>query len=130
MVEPVAEEKPKRSRTRTRRKVEKAEDLPLGEAFEGERASDENAMVDVPEGKSEVAEKPKRKRAPRKPKVVAEVEVSEPAVEVVEPTPAPEPEPTPEPVAVVETVAEPEPVATAPVEEPVKPKRRGWWSLK
>jgi ribonuclease E len=82
-------------------------------------------------------EKPKRKRAPRKTKAQKEAEVTEQAAAeaaAVE-TPA-EPAPAAEEAPVVEAV--PEPKADAPVaekaeekpEEPAKPKRRGWWSLK
>lgn len=52
------------------------------------------------------------------PAVEAVEKVSEVAVETV----APEPEPTPAPT--------PEPVIEQKPDEPAKPKRRGWWSLK
>lgn len=107
------EAKPKRSRTRTRRKTAE----PVEEKADATE-TEAPALVEVPEGKSDVAEKPKRKRAPRKPKVVAEV-VDAPA-EVA--APAPTPEPAPEPT--------PEPVIEQKPEDPTKPKRRGWWSLK
>jgi len=130
--ETAVEEKPKRSRTSTRRKAPEQEASPLGDVVATE--TDENAIVEVPEGKLEVAEKPKRKRAPRKRKVVSEEVAVETAVEheaaTAEPTLEPTPEPTPEPVVVAEPVAEPEPVAVEKADEPDKPKRRGWWSLK
>ena len=120
--EPATDEKPKRSRTRTRRKAPETEVSPLGEVVE----ADDNAIVEVPENKTEVAEKPKRKRAPRKPKVVAEPTVVETVVEPEASAPAPAPEPVPEQVA----VSEPAPKAAKKADAPDKPKRRGWWSLK
>jgi ribonuclease E len=80
-------------------------------------------------------EKPKRKRAPRKTKAQKEAEAAEQAAAAAEEAPA-EPAPVVEEAPVVEAVSEPK--ADAPVaemaeekpEEPAKPKRRGWWSLK
>ncbi|OUS08544.1 ribonuclease E/G [Rhodobacterales bacterium 52_120_T64] len=134
---PVVEEKPKRSRTRRRRKPEAVTDEKAEEQT-GATEAESPAIVEVPEGKAEVAEKPKRKRAPRKRKVVEEVveapteeATSEPA-QVSEPTPTPEPAPVPvaEPTPTPEPEPTPDPVVEQKPEEPAKPKRRGWWSLK
>ena len=134
---PAEEAKPKRSRTRRRRKTDETVEVNAEASDVNATETEEPTLVEVPEGKSEVAEKPKRKRAPRKAKVVeekvAEVvaeapvekvaeEVVQAPVEIAEPTPEPIPEPTPAPT--------PEPVIEQKPEEPAKPKRRGWWSLK
>lgn len=134
---PAEEAKPKRSRTRRRRKTDETVEVNAEASDADATKTEEPTLVEVPEGKSEVAEKPKRKRAPRKPKVVeeklAEVVAEAPVekvaeefvqapVEIAEPTPEPIPEPTPAPT--------PEPVIEQKPEEPAKPKRRGWWSLK
>ncbi len=134
------EEAPKkapRKRTRRKKTPEPTEEATTGDAVAADEAAEpapaEVASEDTP------AEKPKRKRAPRRKKAdadaapavvdVAEVDAvavaAEPAPElapvaVAEPAPEPVPEPTPEPVA---ATPEPEPVAKP------KPKRRGWWSL-
>ena len=126
---PTEEEKPKRSRTRRRRKPEEVTEEKADEKSDAV-ADEAPALVEVPEGKTEVAEKPKRKRAPRKPKVVKEVveEVAEAPVEVAAPEPTPEPAPAPEPEPT--PAPEPTPVVDKKPEDPDKPKRRGWWSLK
>jgi ribonuclease E len=146
------EEKPKRvTRSRSRAKPKKDEAAEAVAADAGETPA-EPAVESAAEPEV-VVEKPKRKRAPRKPKAVPVDVAAEPSVEVVaepvaavvveaapvvevapapEPTSAPTPEPTPAPVEVA--VAEPvapevvEPKTLASV-EPTKPKRRGWWSL-
>ena len=118
---PAEDTKPKRSRSRRRRKSDDVVD-DKSESTEPEAA----AIVEVPEGKSEVAEKPKRKRSPRKPKVVKDKveEVAEAAVEQITEVPVEVPEPTSVPVPT------PEPIVEQKPEKPNEPKRRGWWSLK
>jgi len=121
----VEEEAPKPKR-RTRRK--KADEV-----------KEEAAETEVPvETDTAVAEeKPKRKRAPRKTKAQKEAEAAEKAAAEAAAVEAPA-----EPALVAEEVpvaqAAPEPKAEEPVvekaedkpEDPAKPKRRGWWSLK
>ena len=72
--------------------------------------------------------KPKAKPRTRKP--ATRKKKTEPAPQMAE---APSEAPAPEPAAETTAIAEPEPVVVAaapeaPVEEPDKPKRRGWWS--
>jgi ribonuclease E len=123
---PEAEEAPKPKRTRAPRKPKAAPEAD---------ATDEVASV------AEEAPKPKRTRAPRKPKAEAvaadeapgakSAPEAEPAAEA---KPAPEPvaekapEPAPEPEAAT-PASEPAPEPEASVEEPAKPRRKGWWSL-
>ncbi len=155
--ETAPEEKPKRTRSRTRKpKVEAAAEAAQTEA-------DPKAASDAAE---EPAPKPKRTRT-RKPKVVAEEKPAEPEAPSAEPVaeapkadaPVAAPEPAPEKVEHVEqaatpaevqadespsapaedvitkapepeTAPEPAEVAEAqPAEKPAKPKRRGWWTL-
>ncbi|SEK38873.1 RNAse E [Pacificibacter marinus] len=137
--EPVAE-KPKRTRTRRKKADADAEATPV--------------VADAETSEAAPAEKPKR--APRKRRTKAEIEADKAAkaaaaenvaVEAVAPTPtevpasepvAPEPAPVEvpvvEPVApvaepVVEIPATPETVVEPAPEAPVKPKRKGWWSM-
>jgi ribonuclease E len=122
--------KPKRSRTRRRRKSDDVKEKVTKTVAAADATNTEaTAIVEVPEGETESAEKPKRKRAPRKPKAKAKAKVEETAeapteIEVQQVTseaaPAPEPKPVPTP----------EPVVEQNPEDPDKPKRRGWWSLK
>jgi len=123
---PEAEEAPKPKRTRAPRKPKAAPEAD---------ATDEVAPA------AEEAPKPKRTRAPRKPKAEAvaadeahgakSTPEAEPAAEA---KPAPEPvaekalEPAPEPEAAT-PAPEPAPEPEASVEEPAKPRRKGWWSL-
>ena len=150
------EEKPKRARRSRKKKAESEEEQPSEEAQPVETPADEPAAEEeapkpkrrtrrkkADEVKEEAAEtetpaeaedvpkeeKPKRKRAPRKTKAQKEAEAAA-AEAPAEPAPAAEEAP------VVDTP--PEPKAEAPVaekaeekpEDPAKPKRRGWWSLK
>ena len=122
-----AEEKPKPKRTRAPRKPKVA-------PVEADASAEATAAADAPV--EEEKPKPKRVRAPRKPKAAPVAEaadaVAAPAPEV---TPEPVKEAAPEPVAEAAPapVAAPEPVAAAEpeakVEEPAKPRRKGWWSL-
>ena len=123
--EPAAEEEAPKPKRRTRRK--KADEV-KEEAAETETPAAEDAPKE---------EKPKRKRAPRKTKAQKEAEAAEQAATEAAAAEAPaEPAPVAEEAPVVETV--PEPKEEAPVaekaeekpDEPAKPKRRGWWSLK
>ena len=125
--EPAAseEEAPKPKR-RTRRK--KADEVKSDAAETETSAEAEDARKE---------EKPKRKRAPRKTKAQKEAEAAEQAAAEAAAADAPaEPAQAAEEAPAVEAV--PEPKADAPVaekaeekpEEPAKPKRRGWWSLK
>ena len=125
--EPAAaeEEAPKPKRRTRRKKVDEVKE----EAAETEPPTE---AEDVPK-----EEKPKRKRAPRKTKAQKEAEAAEQAATEAVAVEAPaEPAPVAEEAPVVETV--PEPNEEAPVsekaekkpDEPAKPKRRGWWSLK
>ncbi len=135
-------EKPKRSRSRSRKKVEEAP------------VDAEPVAADAPTEEAAVEEKPKRRTRSRKkaePEVVAEDAVAEAAPEAEE---KPKPKrksrakPKAEPVAEVaaepvpvEKPAEPEPAmaeaapevkSAEPAPEPEKsdkPKRKGWWSL-
>ena len=121
--EPVAEEEAPKPKRRTRRK--KADEVK-------EEAAETETPAEAEDAPKE--EKPKRKRAPRKTKAQKEAEAAEQAAAAAE-APA-EPAPAAEEAPVVE--AAPEPKAEAPVaeqteekpDEPAKPKRRGWWSLK
>ena len=121
--EPAAEEEAPKPKRRTRRK--KADEVK-------EEAAETETPAEAEDAPKE--EKPKRKRAPRKTKAQKEAEAAEQAATAVE-APA-EPVPVAEEAPVLETV--PEPKADVPVaekaeeepEEPAKPKRRGWWSLK
>ena len=125
--EPAAEEEAPKPKRRTRRK--KADEVK-------EEAAETETPAEAEDAPKE--EKPKRKRAPRKTKAQKEAEAAEQAAtEAAAAVEAPaEPVPVAEEAPVVETV--PEPKADAPVaekaeeepEEPAKPKRRGWWSLK
>ncbi|MFK7744380.1 MAG: ribonuclease E/G [Roseobacter sp.] len=134
--EPVAEEKPKRTRSRTRRKKD---DPVAPEATADAAAPEAKESADDAPVAEEKPEKPKRKRASRAKKKDP-VEVVQPSDDA--PAPAAEEAPQPQPVAEapepVAAVAEPEPVAAAAQPEPVaaqpddtppKPKRKGWWSL-
>lgn len=111
--------KPKR---RTRRK--KADEVK-------EEAAETETPAEAEDAPKE--EKPKRKRAPRKTKAQKEAEAAEKAAAAEAPA---EPTPAAEEASVSEAPAEP--MVDAPVaekaeekpEDPAKPKRRGWWSLK
>ena len=150
--EEAAAEKPKRTRSRSRKK-------PAEDAVVAEEAPADAVAEAAPEAEAEAApEKPKRARRTRKkaePKVVeAEAAPAEDAVPEAEekPTPKRKSRAKPKPAAVVEEApaaeeapapveAAPEPVAqpapapvTAPEPAPEpeksdKPKRKGWWSL-
>ena len=129
----IAEEKTEKPKRVRRKKAEKPDEVETS-ATEAEA----------------VEEKPKRKRASRKKKApvenaedTAQPEQSaledstpepqlepEPEQDVVPepeaaPSPDPEPEPVPEPQGAASEDASP---AKEPVQEPSKPKRRGWWS--
>ena len=154
------EEKPKRARRSRKKKAETEEVQPSEEAQPAETSADEGSAVEeVPKPKrrtrrkkadevqEEAAEaetpteamdppneeKPKRKRAPRKTKAQKEAEAAEKAAVAEAPA---EPAQAAEEASVFEAL--PEPNEDAPVakkaeenlEEPAKPKRRGWWSLK
>jgi len=154
------EEKPKRARRSRKKKAETEEDQPSKEAQPAETPADEAAAEEeapkpkrrtrrkkADEVKEEVAEietpaeaedapkeeKPKRKRAPRKTKAQKEAEAAEKAAAAGPPA---GPTPVAEEPPVSEAPAEPK--VDAPVaekakekpEDPAKPKRRGWWSLK
>lgn len=119
------EEAPKPKR-RTRRK--KADEL-KEEAAEAETPAEA--------GDAPTEEKPKRKRAPRKTKAQKEAEAAEKAATEAAAAEAPAATtPAAEEAPVSEAPAEPK--VDAPVaekaeekpEDPAKPKRRGWWSLK
>ena len=150
--EEAAAEKPKRTRSRSRKK-------PAEDAVVAEEAPADAVAEAAPEAEAEAApEKPKRARRTRKkaePKVVeAEAAPAEDAVPEAEEKPKPKRKSRakPKPAAVVEEApaaeeapapveAAPEPVAqpapapvTAPEPAPEpeksdKPKRKGWWSL-
>ncbi|RAU21353.1 ribonuclease E/G [Paramagnetospirillum kuznetsovii] len=117
IVEPAAEEKPKRKRAAPRKKA--AAEAPTEEAVTAEPAAEE---------------KPKRKRAAPRKKAEAAPEAEAP---VAEPAPTPEPEPVaaepppepPAPAPVVEAPA-PAPVAAEPEQPlpPANPPRKGWWN--
>ena len=124
--EPAAEEEAPKPKRRTRRK--KADEVK-------EEAAETETPAEAEDAPKE--EKPKRKRAPRKTKAQKEAEAAEQAATEAAAAEAPaEPAPVVEEAPVVETVQEPK--AEAPVaekaedksDEPAKPKRRGWWSLK
>ncbi len=124
--EGAAEEGAPKPKRRTRRK--KADEV-KEEAAEAETPAE---AEDAP-----TEEKPKRKRAPRKTKAQKEAEAAEQAATEAASAEAPaEPAPVAEDAPVSETP--PEPKTDAPVaenaeeksDEPAKPKRRGWWSLK
>ena len=124
--EPAAEEEAPKPKRRTRRK--KADEVK-------EEAAETETPAEAEDAPKE--EKPKRKRAPRKTKAQKEAEAAEQAATEAAAVEAPaEPAPVAEEAPVVETV--PEPKEEAPVaekaeeqpDEPAKPKRRGWWSLK
>jgi len=119
------EEAPKPKRRTRRKKVDEVKE----EAAETETPAE---AEDVPK-----EEKPKRKRAPRKTKAQKEAEAAEQVATEAAAAEAPaEPAPAAEEAPLVDTP--PEPKAEAPVaekaeekpEDPAKPKRRGWWSLK
>ncbi|MCZ8136555.1 MAG: ribonuclease E/G [Porphyrobacter sp.] len=167
------EARPKKRRRRGGRGRKRRGDGEAGgdeaqDAEGAEDAGDEGADADVSEAAPEAApeaeaaeapaaevaeeapaEKPKRKRAPRKPKVVEpEAEAApqaapaeEPPAEVAEEAPAAEEKPKrkraprkakvadPEPVETAEaTEPQPAPEAEAPVEEGDTKPRKGWWS--
>ncbi|WP_120504879.1 Rne/Rng family ribonuclease [Sulfitobacter mediterraneus] len=141
--EAAEEEKPKPKRTRA-----KAKPKPKAETKASEEVKEDAPAEAKADDAAEEKPKPKRTRAKAKPKAEPKTKAapkSKAKAEEPAPTPAPEetkapeqaPAPTPEPVAAEETkavepVAAAEPVAEAkpePVEEPKKPKRRGWWSL-
>ena len=124
--EGAAEEEAPKPKRRTRRK--KADEV-----------KEEAAEIETPAEAEDAPkeEKPKRKRAPRKTKAQKEAEAAEQAATEAAAVEAPaEPAPAAEEAPVMEAV--PEPKADAPVadkaeeksDEPAKPKRRGWWSLK
>lgn len=125
--EPAAtEEEAAKPKRRTRRK--KADEV-KEEATEAETPAE---AEDAPK-----EEKPKRKRAPRKTKAQKEAEAAEQAAtEATAAKATAEPAQAAEEAPVVDTP--PEPKAEASVaekaeekpEDPAKPKRRGWWSLK
>ena len=141
--EAAEEEKPKPKRTRA-----KAKPKPKAETKVSEEVKEDAPAEAKADDAAEEKPKPKRTRAKAKPKAEPKTKAApktKAKAEEPAPTPAPEetkapeqaPAPTPEPVAAEETkavepVAAAEPVAEAkpePVEEPKKPKRRGWWSL-
>jgi ribonuclease E len=141
--EAAEEEKPKPKRPRA-----KAKPKPKAETKASEEVKEDAPAEAKADDAAEEKPKPKRTRAKAKPKAEPKTKAapkSKAKAEEPAPTPAPEetkapeqaPAPTPEPVAAEETkavepVAAAEPVAEAkpePVEEPKKPKRRGWWSL-
>lgn len=139
----VKEEKPKRTRRSRRKKAESEEQQPSEEAKPEETAEDQPAATEeeapkpkrrtrrkkADELKEEAAEaetpaeagdapteeKPKRKRAPRKTKAQKEAEAAEKAATEA---------------AAAEAPAATTPAAEEKPEDPAKPKRRGWWSLK
>ncbi|QIZ82422.1 ribonuclease E/G [Thalassovita gelatinovora] len=152
--EPAGEDKkPKRRRTRSRKKktdeadevavvesdaAESIAEAPAAEAptaeAEAEPAPEAAVVADNAAPVADAVEPAAVVEAEAEPEASEPVEVADPASETVadqvaEPEaveetaaePEPEAEPTPEPVA---AVAESE-----PVEDPKKPKRRGWWSL-
>jgi ribonuclease E len=137
--------KPKRSRSRSRSRSRKeappeepvtavaaeAVVVEVGEATQAGAAEDTQAQ---PAADTAPEEKPKRKRAPRKKKEEAAVEVAPDAAAEPEAAPVPEPvaevalaEPAPAARAVPEPAPEP---AMATAEEDAKPKKKGWWSLR
>ena len=156
----VKEEKPKRARRSRKKKAETEEDQPSEDAKPVQTPADEPAATEeeaqkpkrrtrrkkADEVKEQAAEaetpaeaedapteeKPKRKRAPRKTKAQKEAEAAEKAATEAAAAEAPA-ESAP---AAEEAPAEPK--VDAPVaekaeekpEDPAKPKRRGWWSLK
>ena len=148
--EATEEEKPKaKAKPKPRSRAKKADTKAAPAEANADTAAEEKS-----EDAAEEKPKPKRTRAKAKPKAEpkakaapkskAKAEETAPAPapeEVKAPEQAPEPVPAPEPVAAEEVKAvEPvaaveavaEPVAEAkpePVEDPKKPKRRGWWSL-
>jgi len=136
------EEKPKKTRKRggRGRKSAKSEDaVEEQKPAEAEESTPETPVeADAPQEDEAPAaeEKPKktRKRAPRKTKAQKEAELAAAAAETeaesAEPVAEAEApaEPAPEPVAEPEPAPVPEPVAEVAVEDPPKPKRRGWWS--
>ncbi len=96
-----AEEKPKKKATRKRAKPKAKKAEPSPDVAEAPESASESAPDSVPESAPEAS-------------------------------PEPAPKPAPEPA-----MAEPEPVAAAPAEaaepqaqEPEKPKKKGWWSLR
>lgn len=124
--EAAAEEEAPKPKRRTRRK--KADEVK-------EEAAETETPAEAEDEPKE--EKPKRKRAPRKTKAQKEAEAAEQAATEAASAEAPaEPAPVAEDAPVSETP--PEPKTDAPVaekaeeksDEPAKPKRRGWWSLK
>ncbi|MEM1073004.1 MAG: Rne/Rng family ribonuclease [Pseudomonadota bacterium] len=149
-VEPVSEEaieKPKRTRSRSRKPKKDTEDAATGaeQAPDPVLAEKVEAADAVATSKTEDAkaplEKPKRKRVSRskkKPEAQIEAETEEvtSSSENTDAASSSETDPAPEPLAAAAPAepapVEPAPVDTAPVvsqEEPAKPKRRGWWSL-
>ncbi len=139
--EPVAEaveapEKPKpKPRKRTTAASKKAK---AAEEASGEETPDGEKAEPVKEAKPK---KPRASRAKPKPKVEEKAETVAPAAPAEEPATPATPaavEPAPAPVAAepvpVASAPVPEPVAATPdpepvVEEPKKPKKKGWWSL-
>lgn len=124
--EAAAEEEAPKPKRRTRRK--KADEVKEEAAATETPAEAEDAPKE---------ERPKRKRAPRKTKAQKEAEAAEQAATEAAAAEAPaEPAPVAEDAPVSEIP--PEPKVDAPVaekaeeksDEPAKPKRRGWWSLK
>lgn len=117
--DPAAEEKPPARRSRSRRKVEPAEPLPVfaedaAAAPVDATPADAAPMEDVPV-EAAVVEKPVRRRASRA-KAPAKVAVTEPAAE---PAPAEEPAPVAEPAPLEEAAPAEE---TAPVAETAAPE--------
>jgi ribonuclease E len=135
-----AQEKPKRTRSRSRKKVAPdAADGDANDASEGAAAPEVKADSDAAENAEAPPAKPKRTRrkkaeassddaqqAPAAEDAAAEASSTEPAEEK-----------KPEPVAAQAeaahntdvVTAQPEPISEAAPEKPAKPKKRGWWSL-
>ena len=139
------EEKPKKTRKRGgrgRKSTKSDEPASDQQPVDTEEASDAKSEAgEEPAAAAEAEEKPKkpRKRAPRKTKAQKEAEMAEAAqaeagAAEAEPEAAPAEAATPlsasaaepEPAAAPEPA--PEPVTEVAVEDPPKPKRRGWWS--
>ena len=121
-------EKPKRKRAPRKTKAQKdAETAAAAEATAQAEAVIETKVDEAPEPVEATPAAPLE--------VVENAPVEEPVQKVAEPVADPKPEVEPTPVQ-VEPTPVPEPVAVdtaevpeKPVEDPNKPKRRGWWSL-
>ncbi len=130
---PAEEEKPKKTRTRrprSRKKKSDEADAAADDAKSEEPAvaeSQDEAPVEPVQAEEATAEPVAEVEAEVVAEAVAEAVAEEPVVEAT-----PEPEAAPESEAVVDPT--PEPVsesveaASVQVDEPPKPKRRGWWS--